>query len=327
MVIETLNNNKKRFACDHCEYYSDHKGHLKQHLSNIHDIGVNWFDCPEDGCDYKSKMKGHLKQHLSNIHDIGVNWFDCPEDGCDYKSKSNGDLKQHLSNIHDIGVSWFHCTEDGCDYKSKANYSLKRHLANIHNIGTKWFHCPEENCNHKCKNKGDLKKHLSNIHGIGVTWFHCPEDGCDYKSKANGVLKRHQRQCMGQGGVGSNGEKYVKQCLSDLGFLLDEDYVFNQSFQPLSQYTHKQLRPDFRFLDHDIIIEYDGEQHFKPKGFGGISKEQAEENFKETQENDKLKDDFCRENGFKMIRIPYTKFSDTLSILSVELHDIVDWTG
>jgi very-short-patch-repair endonuclease len=120
----------------------------------------------------------------------------------------------------------------------------------------------------------------------------------------------------------------VKQCLSDLGVSYWMRIMcLIKSFQPLTEYADKQLRPDFRFLNHDIIIEYDGEQHFRPKAFGKMSQEKAEENLKETQENDKIKDDFCKENGFKMIRIPYTKFANTLSILSVELHDIIDWYG
>ena len=190
----------------------------------------------------------------------------------------------------------------------------------------KWHYCPEDNCDYKCKQKKSLKIHLSHTHDIGVKLYHCPENNCDYKSKNKSDLKRHQETCMGNG-VGSNGEKNIKKCLSNLGFLLDIDYVYDKTFQPLSEYSNKNLRPDFRFLNHNIIIEYDGEQHFRPKTFGGISKERAEENFKEMQENDKLKDDFCKENNFKMIRIPYTEFENTLSILSTELFDIVNWIG
>jgi len=235
-------------------------------------------------------------------------------------------LNQHLAHKHDIGLEWHHCLEENCDYKSKRKGDLNEHLTNKHNINVKWHYCPEDNCDYKCKQKKSLKIHLSHSHDIGVKWYHCPENNCDYKSKNKSDLRKHQETCMGNG-VGSNGEKNIKKCLSNLGFLLDIDYVYDQTFQPLSQYANKNLRPDFRFLNHNIIIEYDGIQHFKPKTFGGISKERAEENFKETQENDKLKDDFCKENNFKMIRIPYTEFENTLSILSTELFDIVNWFG
>lgn len=220
----------------------------------------------------------------------------------------------------------FKCPEEKCEYKAKENSHLKTHLAHIHDIGVKWYHCTEEKCDYKAKENSTLKTHLSNIHDIDVKWYPCPEENCDYKAKHNSDLKKHQLTCMGEG-VGSNGEKYVKQCLSDLGFLLDEDYVYNRTYFPLSNFAGKQLKFDFRFIDYDIVIEYDGIQHFEPVNFGGITNEQAEDKFKETQNNDKLKNDFCKENNFQLIRIPYAQFAETLSILSVELSDIIDWIG
>jgi hypothetical protein len=267
-----------------------------------------------------------LTRHLAFIHNIDVKWHPCPEDGCKYKAKENSHLKTHLAHIHNINVKWHPCPEDGCKYKAKENSHLKKHLANIHNINVKWYHCPEDGCKYKSKDNGTLTRHLADVHDIDVKWYHCPEDGCDFKTKHNSHLKRHQLTCMGNG-VGSNGEKYIKQCLSDLGFLLDEDYVYDRSYVPLSNFAGKQLRFDFRFLEYDIAIEYDGRQHFEPVNFGGITNEQVEERFKEIQNNDKLKNDFCKENNFQLIRIPYTRFAETLSILSVELSDIIDWIG
>lgn len=42
------------------------------------------------------------------------------------------------------------------------------------------------------------------------------------------------------------------------------------------------------------MTELDGVQHFKATTFGGISPERAEENFKLTQESNKIKNDFYR---------------------------------
>ena len=289
---ETLNQERKRFTCDRCEYSSNHSGNVKKHIKAVH-----------------NKIKN----------------FVCDRDNCEMAFSSNSHLKQHIKAVHDK-IKDFVCNIDGCEKSCTTKSNLKDHIANIHNIDIVWNHCPKEKCKYKCKTKNSLQKHLANIHDIDVIWYYCPENNCDFKCKHKPNLKIHQETCMGKG-VGSNGEKNIKKCLSDLGFLLDIDYVFNQTFQPLSQYTNKNLRPDFRFLHHNIIIEYDGIQHFKPKDFGGMPKEQAEQQFKETQENDKLKDDFCKENNFKMIRIPYTEFENTLSILSTELFDIVNWIG
>ena len=59
----------------------------------------------------------------------------------------------------------------------------------------------------------------------------------------------------------------------------------------------------------------------------GMSQEQAEENFQKIVENDKLKDDFCKNNGYKMVRISYKDYPNILSILHGELLDIMDNVG
>ena len=76
-----------------------------------------------------------------------------------------------------------------------------------------------------------------------------------------------------------------------------------------------------------IVIEYDGEQHERPVRFGGISQEEAEEKFQKTKDYDKLKDDFCRDNGYKMLRISYKDYPNILTILHTELLNIMDNVG
>lgn len=56
------------------------------------------------------------------------------------------------------------------------------------------------------------------------------------------------------------------------------------------------------------LIEYDGEQHFKPVEIWG-----GEEKLKIQQERDKRKNQWCKENNVRLIRIPYTEY-DNLTI-------------
>ena len=60
-----------------------------------------------------------------------------------------------------------------------------------------------------------------------------------------------------------------------------------------------------------IIIEYDGIQHYKPKW--------GEEQLELTKMNDKIKNDFCNKNNFKLIRIPYFLFEHIEEILRFHL--------
>lgn len=58
---------------------------------------------------------------------------------------------------------------------------------------------------------------------------------------------------------------------------------------------------DFYIPKYNLIIEYDGFHHFYPvNGWGG------EEKFKLTQENDAIKNKYCKENDITLLRIPYT---------------------
>ncbi len=54
-----------------------------------------------------------------------------------------------------------------------------------------------------------------------------------------------------------------------------------------------------------IIVEYDGEGHFMPVCFNGISFKKAEKGFKRTQLKDKLDAQFCKENNIILHRIKY----------------------
>ena len=79
----------------------------------------------------------------------------------------------------------------------------------------------------------------------------------------------------------------------------------------------KRLRFDFyiELNNERICIETDGEQHDKPiKYFGG------QKTFELQQIKDKIKDDYCKNNNIRLIRIPANKFKNIESILVSELH-------
>ncbi len=59
---------------------------------------------------------------------------------------------------------------------------------------------------------------------------------------------------------------------------------------------------DFYLPYFYILIEFDGEQHFRAVDcFGG------EEGYKDIQRRDKIKDDFCKKKRIPLVRIPYNK--------------------
>jgi hypothetical protein len=59
-----------------------------------------------------------------------------------------------------------------------------------------------------------------------------------------------------------------------------------------------------------LFIEYDGRGHFEPVQFGGMSQEKAQKVLETCQAHDKLKNDFCDNNNYSLLRIPYTQFGN-----------------
>lgn len=59
------------------------------------------------------------------------------------------------------------------------------------------------------------------------------------------------------------------------------------------------LRFDFYIPDHRLIIEFDGEQHYKPNKYFGMK------SFKSTIINDKIKNKYCIKNNINLVRLDY----------------------
>ncbi len=118
---------------------------------------------------------------------------------------------------------------------------------------------------------------------------------------------------------GSSGEKAIQIYLNK--FLKENiDYFHNKEyFKDLFSMNGKLLRPDFILPQYKIWIEFDGQQHFEPVDFANKGKEWAEENFKKVKYNDQLKNEYAKNNGWKLIRIPYTEFDNIEIILDKEL--------
>lgn len=66
-----------------------------------------------------------------------------------------------------------------------------------------------------------------------------------------------------------------------------------------------RYRYDFYLPEYNLIIEYDGEQHYFPVNFGGWDELELHRQFKKTQEYDKIKEKYCTDNNINLLRIPY----------------------
>ncbi|WCS68334.1 hypothetical protein Goe21_02240 [Bacillus phage vB_BsuM-Goe21] len=103
----------------------------------------------------------------------------------------------------------------------------------------------------------------------------------------------------------SKGERLIRNWLSENNISFEEQVKMDGLRNKIP------LTFDFFLPDYNTAIEFDGIQHFKPvKRFGG------EERFKIQQKRDSIKNQFCKENEIRLIRIPYFKIKNISLILS-----------
>lgn len=100
----------------------------------------------------------------------------------------------------------------------------------------------------------------------------------------------------------SRGERKIIQILTENNIKFEEQKTFPNGRYPNTQ---QLMRFDFYLPDYNILIEYDGEQHFRPvNGWGG------EDRFLQQQQRDNYKNDWCKNHNIKLIRIPYTEYNN-----------------
>lgn len=99
----------------------------------------------------------------------------------------------------------------------------------------------------------------------------------------------------------SKGERLISNTLTDMNIKFEREKIFNDCLS-LKGYP---LKYDFYLLEHNIIIEYDGLQHYKTNEyFGGYN------GLLERIRNDRIKNEYCIENNIKLIRIKYNEDID-----------------
>lgn len=136
-----------------------------------------------------------------------------------------------------------------------------------------------------------------NSNGDVLYKFECLNCGAIFTAVASAV-KHNDAFCPQCYISGSRPEQYIYNLLNKNNLYVERE----KTFEDLR--SQNKLRFDF-YVNNSYIIEYDGQQHFKPVTFGNISLNQANENLQITQEHDKVKNEYCKNNNIPLIRIPY----------------------
>jgi gas vesicle protein len=311
-ILKTCIQCCERFKCDieNCDYTCSINSNLQKHIKQVHNK-IKDVEC--EFCNFTCSTNSNLQKHIKEVHNK-IRDFEC--EFCNFTCSQNSNLQQHIKSVH-YKIKDFEC--EFCDYTCSQNSDLQKHIKSVHNK-IKDFEC--EFCNFTCSKNSNLQQHIKSVHNK-IKDFEC--EFCNFTCSTNSNLQQHILTCKGKDNSNMSGlELRTKEALEQLGFFQDKDYIFNSSYSKLTDFCGRPIRPDFRFFDYKIIIEADGIQHYKPQSFGGY-KEEAEDNFKSTQESDEIKNNFCEKFGYKMIRIKYTEIKNVLSILHSELDDIIEY--
>lgn len=104
----------------------------------------------------------------------------------------------------------------------------------------------------------------------------------------------------------SLGEKKIREYLIKNNISFEEQYKF-----PDCKYK-RALSFDFKinFNNSFILIEYDGRQHFDGNEFN-----HDKDNLKLQQKRDNIKNNYCKNNNIKLVRIKYTDYNNIEEIL------------
>jgi very-short-patch-repair endonuclease len=94
-------------------------------------------------------------------------------------------------------------------------------------------------------------------------------------------------------------EKFILKFLNENGISIK----YQEDIRNLNNNCTKRCHVDFYLPDHNIIIEYNGKQHYEPVRFNSMSQVQAQINFNNQQNRDNYIRLFCQSNNIKLIEI------------------------
>jgi very-short-patch-repair endonuclease len=275
--------------------------------------------CPEHG-EFLQTPSNHLKGSQP-----------CPE--C-LKNNFSYTINQHLEII-----------------KKNTNFLNKYSILNLENKNEVYTNFKEVYCN--CSEHGEFKTNFARIkQGSG-----CPKCSKNYKLDNNKIIKNckqvHKNKfkynlddtykntntklkiiCPDHGEFlqlysdhirghscpkcsSSKGEKiienFLRNYLDNSKDSFSTQYKFQEAPAPINNY-----RFDFYIPEVNLVIEFDGIQHFEPIDFAGKGSEWAKEEFLKNKKRDEEKNKYLLENNINLLRVPYTLSEYDIEICSKE---------
>lgn len=130
----------------------------------------------------------------------------------------------------------------------------------------------------------------------------CPSCGKPFTTSYVLFTQHGGQVCQSCRSSESIGEMRIRKYLDNKGLRYKQEYW-------VSDCRDKNPLPfDFFLPDMNRVIEFDGRQHFTDTNLFSYS-------LAKTVEHDRIKDQYCKNNGIEITRIPYTKINHISEIL------------
>lgn len=137
-----------------------------------------------------------------------------------------------------------------------------------------------------------------------VVWK-CKCDCGNYCYVSSNYLKNGDTSSCGC--IRSKGEEKIAEILSKNNIRFEQQKTFDNCRFPE---TNALAKFDFYLPDYNILIEFDGEQHFYfQKNTNGWNNQS---NYEKVIMRDEFKNKWCLENNIPLIRIPYTQYDNII---------------
>ena len=252
------------FCYKHGSFFQIAKNHL------------NGFGCPSCSGNLKLNTESFIKKSkkkLGDIYDYSKTIYKSSFEPVIITCKIHGDFKTKARNHYYKGYG---CPK--CHFDKPA-----------HNRLTKEEFIKRSNEIHKGIYDYSNVEYENNFIKVKII---CKKHGMFLQSPASHLIGCGCKKCSS-----SVGEKIISKFLTDINFEFVSQKMFDDCRNPKS--NHK-LEFDFYIPKLNILIEYDGMQHFEPVKYWGGNKR-----LEEVKYRDEVKNKYCLENNIPLYRITY----------------------
>ena len=182
----------------------------------------------------------------------------------------------------------FKCKQ-GHIYKQRVSKHLNGHGCYICRGG---IHKPSQVYLQECKERGQDLPIEDYINSHTKIKHKCSK-GHIYEQTPDMHIGKYKQGC--QVCNESHGEKFIRNYLDKNNI----KYIPQKKFKDLKDKNY--LSYDFYLPKYKILIEYQGKQHYEECNYFG-----GEEQLKKQQVHDKLKREYAKNNGYKLLELKYT---------------------